>query len=130
MSTYNSKRRTVLRGVALLALSVVGCQKKDEPPAQQTPAPEANAPASPGSGAGGAPQGGPAEAAPSGSTSEKGATAQSGKLSKAQAKYQEQPKGDQNCANCMHFIAESSTCQVVEGKVSPNGWSMLWAKKA
>jgi hypothetical protein len=56
--------------------------------------------------------------------------APSGKISKAQAKYQDQPKGDQSCANCMHFIAESSTCKVVEGKVSPNGWSMLWAKKA
>ena len=124
---YNSERRTMLRGAALLALSVVGCQKKDEPPAQQTPAPEATAPAAPAPGTSG---GGPVEGAPSGSAPEKGATAQGGKLSQAQAKYQNQPKGDQSCANCMHFIAESSTCQVVEGKVSPNGWSMLWAKKA
>ncbi|HSD96516.1 MAG TPA: high-potential iron-sulfur protein [Sulfuricaulis sp.] len=130
MSTYNSERRTVLRGVALLALTVAGCQKKDEAPARQAPAPEAAAPATPAPGAGGAPQGGPAEGAPSsGSTPQQGATAQGGKLSKAQAQYQEQPKGDQNCANCMHFIAGSSTCQVVEGKVSPNGWCMLWAKK-
>ena len=120
----------MLRGAALLALSVVSCQKKDEPPAQQTPAPEAAAPAAPAPDAGSAPQGGAAEGAPSGSTPEKGATAQGGKLSQAQAKYQNQPKGDQSCANCIHFIAESSTCQVVEGKVSPNGWSMLWAKKA
>lgn len=131
MSAYNSKRRTVLRGAALLALSVAGCQKKDEPPALQSPAPEVATPAAPGSGAGGAPQGGPAEGAPSsGSAPEKGATAQGGKLSQAQAQYQEQPKGDQSCATCMHFIAGSSTCQVVEGKVSPNGWCMLWAKKA
>ena len=127
MPTYNSERRTVLRGAALLALTVAGCQKKDEPPAQQAPAPEAAAPAAPGPGAGGAPQGGPAEGAPSGSAP---ATAQGAKLGKAQAQYQEQPKGDQNCANCMHFIAGSNTCQVVEGKVSPNGWCMLWAKKA
>lgn len=130
MSTYNPKRRTALRGAALLALTVVSCQKKDEPPAQQAPAPEATAPTPPASGADGATQGGPAEGAPSGSTPEKGATAQGGKLSKAQAQYQDQPKGDQSCANCMHFVAESSTCKVVEGKVSPNGWSMLWAKKA
>jgi len=131
MSNYNSERRTVLRGVVLLALSVVSCQKKDEPPARQTSAPEAAAPAAPGSGAGGAPQGGPAEGAPSsGSTPDKAATAPGGKLSQAQAQYQEQPKGDQNCAKCMHFIAGSSTCQMVEGKVSPNGWCMLWAKKA
>jgi hypothetical protein len=127
MSTYNSERRTVLRGAALLALSVISCQKKDEPPAQQTPAPETAAPAAPAPGTSG---GGPVEGMPSGSAPEKGATAQGGKLSQAQAKYQDQPKGDQSCANCMHFIAESSTCQVVEGKVSPNGWSMLWAKKA
>ena len=127
MPSYNSQRRTVLRGAALLALTVVGCQKKDEPPAQQAPAPEAAAPAAPGPGAGGGPQGGPAEGAPSGSAP---ATAQGAKLGKTQAQYQEQPKGDQNCANCMHFIAGSNTCQVVEGKVSPNGWCMLWAKKA
>ncbi len=127
MSTYNPERRTVLRGAALLALTVVSCQKKDEPPAQQTPAPEAAAPAAPAPGTSG---GGPAEGTSSGSAPEKGATAQGGKLSQAQAQYQDQPKGDQSCANCMHFIAESNTCKVVEGKVSPNGWSMLWAKKA
>ncbi|GAB4508995.1 MAG: hypothetical protein Tsb0026_08490 [Sulfuricaulis sp.] len=130
MPTYNSERRTVLRGAALLALFVVGCQKKGEPPIQQTPAPEAAAPMAPGSAADGASQGGPADGSPSGGAPEKGATAQSGKLSQAQAKYQDQPKGDQRCANCMHFITESSTCRVVEGKVSPNGWSILWAKKA
>ena len=63
-------------------------------------------------------------------TTQKSSGTQSGKISKAQAKYQDQPKGDQQCSNCTHFIAESSTCKVVEGKVSPNGWSMLWAKKA
>lgn len=127
MSIYNSERRTVLRGAALLALTAVGCQKKDEPPVQQTPAPGAAAPAAPAPDTSG---GGPVEGTSSGSTPEKGATGQGGKLSQAQAQYQDQPKGDQSCANCMHFIAESSTCKVVEGKVSPNGWSMLWAKKA
>lgn len=57
-------------------------------------------------------------------------TAGSGKLSKTQAKYQDQPKGNQMCANCLQFIPASSTCRVVEGKVSPQGWSMLWTKKA
>jgi len=52
-----------------------------------------------------------------------------GKLGKTQAKYQEQPKGDQSCANCMKFIAATSTCTVVEGQVSSNGWCMLWSKK-
>jgi len=51
------------------------------------------------------------------------------KLSKAQAKYQEQPKGDQTCATCMHFIAASNSCKLVDGDVSPTAWCMLWAKK-
>jgi hypothetical protein len=55
--------------------------------------------------------------------------AQSGKVSKAQAKYQDKPKGDQNCAKCLHFVAADSTCKVVEGKVSPQGWCQLWAAK-
>ena len=130
MSTCNPERRTLLRGAALLALTVVSCQKKDESPAQQTPAPEATALTPPAPGADGATQGGPAAGAPSGSTPEKSTTAPGGTLSQAQAQYQDQPKGDQSCANCMHFVAESSTCKVVEGKVSPNGWSMLWARKA
>ena len=52
-----------------------------------------------------------------------------GKLGKTQAKYQEQPNGDQSCAICMKFIAATSSCTVVEGQVSANGWCMLWAKK-
>lgn len=63
-------------------------------------------------------------------TAQKPAPAPGGKLSKAQAQYQDQPKGDQMCANCLQFIPASSTCRVVEGKVSPQGWSILWAKKA
>ncbi|MDA8257107.1 MAG: high-potential iron-sulfur protein [Betaproteobacteria bacterium] len=55
--------------------------------------------------------------------------ARSGKVSKAQAKYQDTPKGNQNCAKCLHFVAADSTCKVVEGKVSPQGWCQLWAAK-
>jgi len=55
--------------------------------------------------------------------------AQSGKVSKAQAKYQDKPKGNQNCAKCLHFVAADNTCKVVEGKVSPQGWCQLWAAK-
>jgi hypothetical protein len=43
-------------------------------------------------------------AEPSPGTAQKPGAAQSGKISKAQAKYQDKPKGDQKCANCMHFI--------------------------
>lgn len=57
-------------------------------------------------------------------------SAVSNKMAKAAAQYQTQPKGDQRCAACLHFIAASNTCQLVEGPISPDGWCMLWVKKA
>lgn len=51
------------------------------------------------------------------------------KVSKAVAKYQNKPNGNQMCANCQNFIAPN-TCRVVEGQVAPNGWCTFWAKKA
>jgi hypothetical protein len=54
--------------------------------------------------------------------------AQAGKLSKVQAQYQDQPKGDQVCGNCMHFMPPSA-CMVVEGEISPSAWCKLWVKK-
>ncbi len=54
---------------------------------------------------------------------------QAGKLSQAQAQYQGQPKGDQNCANCMQFMPPNS-CKLVEGDISPNGWCKLWSRKS
>lgn len=54
--------------------------------------------------------------------------AEAGKMNKTQAKYQDKPKGDQKCANCMHFIAPN-TCMVVEGNISPDAWCSLWVKK-
>ncbi|WP_300443821.1 high-potential iron-sulfur protein [Zoogloea sp.] len=36
----------------------------------------------------------------------------------------------QRCAACLHFNAESNTCKLVEGQISPNGWCDLWTKKA
>jgi hypothetical protein len=52
------------------------------------------------------------------------------KLAKAGVKYQAQPKGAQKCSLCTNYIAASKTCQRVEGPVSPDGWCVLWAKKA
>ncbi len=50
------------------------------------------------------------------------------KISKAQAQYQNQPKGDQKCGNCMHFIPPDS-CLLVEGNISSDAWCKLWIKK-
>jgi high potential iron-sulfur protein len=58
------------------------------------------------------------------------APAATGKVAQATVQYQLQPKGDQKCSNCMHFIAESNTCKLVEGQISPEAWCSLWAKKA
>lgn len=108
-------RRAVLRGAfaagcGLLLPALWGCGKETEstgtaPPA---PAPEAE-PAAPA-----APSAGPAPT----------------KVSQASVQYQTQPKGDQRCANCQHFVAESNTCNLVEGNISPDGWCVLWASKA
>lgn len=52
------------------------------------------------------------------------------KVPQASVQYQAKPKGEQKCSNCINFIAESNTCKLVEGNVSPEGWCMLWVKKA
>ncbi|MDD5328923.1 MAG: hypothetical protein PHX38_02885 [Sulfuricella sp.] len=50
------------------------------------------------------------------------------KVSKAQAKYQEKPKGQQQCAVCNNFVPPNS-CNLVEGKISPSGWCTLFTPK-
>ncbi len=52
------------------------------------------------------------------------------KMPKASVQYQTQPKGEQKCSNCVNFIAESNTCKLVDGQISPTGWCTLWTKKA
>jgi hypothetical protein len=52
------------------------------------------------------------------------------KVPQASVQYQATPKGEQKCANCMHFMKETNTCKLVDGSVSPEGWCILWAKLA
>lgn len=113
-------RRLVLRGTLaagcslLLPASLLGCSKKEadtagtEPP--PAPSPEMAAPSTP------APM-------------EPGAPAAPAKVSQASVQYQIGPKDGKTCAGCMHFIAESNTCKLVEGDISPMGWCTLWAQK-
>lgn len=54
-----------------------------------------------------------------------GATPAQAKSSKAAAAYRDAPKGRQRCANCSWF-ARPSSCGVVSGAVSANGWCNLW----
>ena len=51
------------------------------------------------------------------------------KASKEAMKYQDKPNGDMRCDNCMQFVAPSS-CKVVDGTVSPQGYCIAWVKKA
>ena len=52
------------------------------------------------------------------------------KVTQASVQYQAQPKGVQKCSECTHFIAESGSCVLVEGEISPNAWCLLWVQKA
>jgi hypothetical protein len=50
-----------------------------------------------------------------------------GKVSKATARYQERPRGEQRCARCAHFQAPNR-CEIVAGRISPNGWSRFFER--
>lgn len=42
--------------------------------------------------------------------------------------YQQTPKEGKQCDGCQHFIAPSS-CRIVDGEISANGYCILFAKK-
>ena len=50
------------------------------------------------------------------------------KASKEAMKYQDMPKDGQKCSDCVYFVAPDG-CGVVDGKISPNGWCVLYNKK-
>lgn len=52
---------------------------------------------------------------------------QQAKVPKEQARYQSSPKDEMRCGNCMHFLPETSSCKLVEGKVEESGYCILWA---
>jgi hypothetical protein len=47
-------------------------------------------------------------------------------MTKARAEYQDKPNGIYSCATCTLFDKPSS-CKVVEGEVSPDGWCTAFA---
>lgn len=106
-------RRLVLRGALLLGcgswvpIALVGCDSRRDANSSGT-AP----PAAPATSAGSA------------------APAATSKVPPESVQYQAQPKGEQKCSGCLNFVAESNTCKLVAGQVSPEGWCSLWAKKA
>ena len=54
--------------------------------------------------------------------------AQAAKAPQKVVKYQDTPKGEQRCDNCVLFEAPSS-CKTVEGPVAAQGWCTVYAKK-
>jgi hypothetical protein len=57
-----------------------------------------------------------------------------GTVSKAAMQYQDHPKGDQDCSNCIQFIPGKTAtamgeCNVVAGPISPKGWCVAYVKK-
>jgi hypothetical protein len=50
------------------------------------------------------------------------------KLTHEAAKYQDQPKDGQKCADCAYFEAPAS-CKVVEDPISPEAWCQLFVAK-
>lgn len=109
-------RRELLRGTLALGSSLcvpvlfAGCDSKDsaKPVSTTTPSPSP----------------------PPAATITENAPPATNKVKKEAVQYQEQPKGDQKCSSCLHFQPESNSCKLVEGSISPDGWCILWAKKA
>ena len=112
-------RRVVLRGALavgcglLLPAALFGCDsKKSESSTGTTPDTGSAAPDS------------------SPTPSADAAAPAAAKVSQASVQYQNLPKGEQKCSECLHFIAGSNSCKLVEGQISPDGWCSLWAQRA
>jgi high potential iron-sulfur protein len=54
--------------------------------------------------------------------------AHAAKMSQKAAKYQDTPKGDARCDNCVLFETPAA-CKSVEGTIAAEGWCMIYAKK-
>ena len=125
-------RRRVLRGALavgcglLVPAALLGCDKKTETDIT------GSVPPTPGdtSGANMAPLSAPEPDAPTSEVpaTESAAPATPAKASQASVQYQNQPKGEQKCSNCIHFVGPNA-CKVVEGEISPEGWCAIWVKQ-
>jgi hypothetical protein len=50
------------------------------------------------------------------------------KVTRLDAKYQEQPHGQQRCGICLQFQPPGS-CRLVEGTIVPQGWCQFFAAR-
>jgi anaerobic selenocysteine-containing dehydrogenase len=51
------------------------------------------------------------------------------KMAQSAAGYQDKPKNDQSCSSCALFKPPSS-CNLVDGTISLNGWCRFYSKKS
>lgn len=51
------------------------------------------------------------------------------KVTKIAVKYQEKSTTGKKCQDCLHFTAETSQCNLVEGKINPEGWCTFYLNK-
>lgn len=59
--------------------------------------------------------------------------AEYGTTPKSAVRYQDHPKGNEACANCINFVPGKSAgamghCRVVAGPISPKGWCLAYAE--
>ena len=50
------------------------------------------------------------------------------KIKKAEALYQDHPRGQQRCEICLQFLPPDK-CQLVEGTITPKGYCQFFAAK-
>jgi hypothetical protein len=51
------------------------------------------------------------------------------KVPEAAVKYQDKPNGEARCGTCGLFQPPSS-CETVDGTISPNGWCLIYRRKS
>ena len=63
-----------------------------------------------------------------------GAAHAAGTMPKTNVKYQETPKGPQQCSKCNYYLAGkgpggTNVCKIIAGPISPTGWCTMFAPK-
>lgn len=50
------------------------------------------------------------------------------KVTKMSVKYQVKSTNGKKCKECLHFLAATNECKLVEGKIKPEGWCTSYLK--
>jgi hypothetical protein len=50
------------------------------------------------------------------------------KVAKEPVQYQDTPKNNQKCLECLHFVSPNA-CKLVKGEISPQGWCTIYVLK-